>query len=112
MAKILAREAMQLTVMGKARMVRIYKNTARENLASTTNEAVWSKRIVAKNARWWDTVARDELLKHLQHTGYIRDGEARADLHDAVHEVALGEGRDVDNLRAQVVRVVGQFVYF
>jgi hypothetical protein len=63
MAKILTRETMQLAGVGKARTVRIYKNTARENLTSTTNEAVWSKRIVAKNAHWRDTAARDELLK-------------------------------------------------
>jgi hypothetical protein len=32
------------------------------------------------------------LLRRFDHAGYVRDGETRAGLHDAAHEVALGEG--------------------
>jgi hypothetical protein len=31
------------------------------------------------------------LLRHIDHAGNVRDGESRADLHGAVHEIALVE---------------------
>ena len=60
--KILNAETMRKELVGKARTIRIYKNTAEENAKSTNAVAVHEETIKITSEKWLNSAGREQLL--------------------------------------------------